>query len=409
MKHKHLYIALVIIFSVIIGMLIYRGMNRKSKLQPGDLTKASFDLHDKRAGGTYAAFKLLPSLFESIPQVFTKPFTKTYTEVSKDQYSVYAIVVNNLYINDNELQSMLNFVDDGNDLFIAANNPGYPMEEALGFTVSGNNGDPQKQQGKYATFQTYKDTTYAIDTSFKYDGLNRNNFFDKIDSGNISVLGYNGESKPDFIRVSRPRGNIFILLNPYVFSNYFLVQEKNVRAIEIPLSYIGSYANVYWDDYYRKLLGPRTDTDFSEWKVLMRYPAMRWALFLTLILVLIYLLIESKRRQRISPKVPALTNTSLEFVDAMGQLYYQQHNNYNIAQKMIVHLLEYIRLHYYLNTNMLNEEFINALTHKTMLSEANVRGLIELIHHIQLNQHQLSDEQLMELYQQIQSFYLNTK
>lgn len=382
--------------------------NKKKEIKPqsADLKQASFGLRDKKAGGTYAAFKLLPSIFNhSIPQVITKPFPKAVSNISNRQsFNLYLIVADKLFVTPEEVDQMLFFAKSGNDLFIAVNDPGSSVfNQVLKFNTELT--FPEEKKG---IMQYYKDSIQGIDTAFTYDGLIGRSYFARIDSGTTTVLGYNNYKQPDFIRVNYGEGQIYFLLNPYTFTNYFLLQQNNIAAFETQLSYIDSYTTVYWDDYYRNLKAARPSDNFSEWQVLLKYPPLVWAIWITLLLALLYVLIEGKRRQRIMPKKVLLTNNSLEFVEALGQLYYQQHNNYNLAQKMIVHLLEYIRQHFYLNTNMLNEEFVSLLAHKTMLPESNIRTLLTAIHTIQLNQH-ASDEQLMELYQNIQSFYLNAK
>ncbi|RFS20996.1 DUF4350 domain-containing protein [Chitinophaga silvatica] len=379
----------------------------KPEPQPADLSEATFGQRDKRAGGSYAAFKLLPSLFKTNPQVVTKPFPQTIDKnrIASYGYGAYIIVADQLFLNPTEVSAMIKYVRNGNDIFIAVNDPGNLLETELGFSLVGSiNSNPDKT----SFTQRFLDRKNGIDTSFTYDGLLTDNYFHDIDTTTTTILGYSGKSHANFIKVSKENGNVYLLLNPYLFTNYVLLQKKNIAALEIPLSYLGAYSNVFWDDYYHNLKATKYDNNFSEWKVLLRYPTMRWALWLLLALALIYLLVESKRRQRIIPKIPQLTNNSVEFVDAMGQLYFQQHNNYNLAQKMIVHLLEHIRLHFYINTNALNDDFINALTRKTALPAPTVKGLFDLIFTIQINQ-QASDEELMELYQQIQSFYLNAK
>jgi hypothetical protein len=170
---------------------------------------------------------------------------------------------------------------------------------------------------------------------------------------------------------------------------------------------INDAGNVYWDDFYNSQHSAQSG-DFSEWQVLMRYASMRWALWLAVVLLLLYVVFESKRRQRIIPDKPPVTNTSLEFVDAIGQLYYQQHNNYNLAHKMIIHFMEYIRSRYYLNTNVLNDEFIASLARKSLVPEGEIRALLQMVHHIQLEEN-ISDDDLKDFYNRIQQFYINTK
>ena len=72
---------------------------------------------------------------------------------------------------------------------------------------------------------------------------------------------------------------------------------------------------------------------------------------------------------------------------------------------MIQHFLEWVRLHYYLNTNELNEQFATHLSAKSGQREAATRQLVELIHTIRLRSIAVDEATLFELYNLTQEFY----
>nr|WP_295866535.1 hypothetical protein [uncultured Chitinophaga sp.] len=409
MKNRITYIIIGVVLLLLILLAI---VGRKGSLGDDKLStrmdKSSFSSKDKKAGGAYVAFKILPELFirHSI-QVVTKPFATTYAKEPELRYSGnnYILVANDLFTTEKDVEAMMEYVAIGNYLFLSVNKIDPLLAKQLKCEVmAGSNYQP----GVSNKVQQYKDETVPLDTGYSYNGMIAASHFSAIDSAYTKVLGSNFKGKPNFIRVVHGRGCFFISLNPYTFTNYFLLEKNNIAALETQMSYMPDNAsNIYWDDFYSHQYSAQSG-DFSEWQVLMRYPSMRWALWLAVLLLLLYVLFEGKRRQRIIPEKPVLANNSLEFVDAIGQLYYQQHNNFNLAHKMTLHLLEYIRTRYYLNTNHLNAQFIEALSKKAAMPENEIRELIDMIHNIQLAG-TVSDEQLQHFYQRIQHFYLNTK
>lgn len=408
MKNKPLYIVLFVLLLLVVLVMVSGNLANKKNEQSTDMTQSSFYSKDKKAGGAYAAFKMLPQLFiRNSVQVVTKPFARTFDKDSELKFrnNVYILVADRLFTTESDIEAMLDYVSRGNELFIAVNTPDPLLEKHLKFvTVESNN----MQLKKEGVVQRYADETIPMDTSFSYPGRVSGSYFSAVDSNTTSILGYNYKNKPDFIRIAYRGGFIYLLLNPYTFTNYFLLHKQNVKALETQMSYLISDAgNVYWDDFYNNQHSAQSG-DFSEWQVLMRYASMRWALWLSVILLLLYVVFESKRRQRIIPDKPAVNNTSLEFVDAIGQLYYQQHNNYNLAHKMIIHFMEYIRSSYYLNTNVLNDEFIASLARKSLVPEGDIRALLQMVHNIQLEEN-ISDDDLKDFYNRIQQFYINTK
>ena len=73
---------------------------------------------------------------------------------------------------------------------------------------------------------------------------------------------------------------------------------------------------------------------------------------------------EMKRKQRIIPVINPLANTTLEFVGTIGDLYYQSAEHKNIAEKRIHFLMDQIRAKYWINTDKLDEIFIQTLSPK---------------------------------------------
>jgi predicted nucleic acid-binding protein len=111
-----------------------------------------------------------------------------------------------------------------------------------------------------------------------------------------------------------------------------------------------------------------------------------------------------KRRQRVIPMVKPNENTTVAFTETIGRLYLQNKNNKNIADKMITYFNEYVRNHYYVNTNTINDEFLTTLSRKSGVEFTQVETLYRTIQHAQ-QQYQITDFELLSLNTQIQKFY----
>lgn len=394
--------------AILLVLLIAGSMHSGREAERStDMSDPGFSSKDKKAGGAYAAAKLLPSLFANKPLlVVTKPFSNTYkkeTELHKNG-NVYIIVANELFLTENDVNSLLAYVNGGNELFIAVNKMDPLLNQRLGLVTKLPEDGGLLKRGS----QTYLDTLNNINASYRYAGPMIERYFTRADTSITRVIGYTMHDHPNFVRIRYGQGRIFVLLNPYTFSNYFILHNNNIEAFELQMSYLDPIAaNIYWDDFYNTQKSSRND-EFSEWQVLLRYPAIRWALWLSLSLMLLYVLFESKRRQRIIPVKPQVANASLEFVDAVGELYYQQQDHANIAHKMMLHVLEYIRSRYYINTNQLDAAFAELLAHKSGADPAQVARMVRLLHEVQSNGY-IDSEFVRDLYRNIQLFYINTR
>ena len=117
------------------------------------------------------------------------------------------------------------------------------------------------------------------------------------------------------------------------------------------------------------------------------------------------MIFEAKRKQRIIPIIKPLQNTTLEFVSAIGNLYYQNNEHKSIADKKINFLMEHIRTKYWMSTAKLDDSFIYTLARKAGKSETDVRDLfrtIQVIHGMDY----ISAEELVSLNSKIEKFNL---
>ena len=103
-----------------------------------------------------------------------------------------------------------------------------------------------------------------------------------------------------------------------------------------------------------------------------------------------------------------LRNSTLDFVNTVGKLYFNQHDNRNIAVKKINYFLEYIRTNLFLSTGILNTAFEDALAKKTGLPREEIADLIRILQEVDHNQ-SISDLILLELNKRIDKFYLNLR
>jgi len=110
---------------------------------------------------------------------------------------------------------------------------------------------------------------------------------------------------------------------------------------------------------------PGEPVNESALSVLFRYPALRMSWLLFIYGMLLYLLFNAKRRQRVVPVVKPLRNTTVEFVQTIGNLYFQEGHTPSIVEKKIIYFLDRVRYRYYLDTSKLDDSFAEKLQSKS--------------------------------------------
>lgn len=364
----------------------------------------TFSKTDRAPFGTYIAYRQLENMFSrNNIKNEKRAFDKTWNDIS-DTASLYVCITPGLYLNEDEKKAMLDYVYAGNSLFIAAN---YIDNDLLKEIGCSENYYPIPYASFYDSMRITK--TLLQEPAFSYYYLPFKNSFYFKDSVFTKVLGVNEKQQANFILFFHGKGKLILHCDPRAFSNYFLLKQDNYKYMQTAFGYTSSFPDhLYWDDYYRKLSSRRSrnsdDDGFSTFGAIMKYPPLAAAFWLSILLLALYILFGGKRRQRIVEKVKPNENTSVTFTETIGRLYLQKKDNKNIAEKMTTYFNEHVRNNYFLNTNLINDEFITTLSRKSGVEKNRVESLYRAISHVH-NNAVVDDYQLLSLNEQIQHFY----
>ncbi len=361
--------------------------------------------------GSYAAYQMFQWQFHSFWIYKTeKSFTEQVKQIDGTR-NLYVVVADEVLLQSDDLEAMLNYVSQGNQLFIAASYIDGSLLDTLQLVPKADNGvfslftNPDSANLMRYSSVRLKDNSLHGTDSYGFFYYPFTEYFQRYDSSATTVLGVNDLLKPNYVAVKHGNGIIFLHLHPEVFSNYFLLTQNNKEYFEKMMSYVNyNRKTVYWDNFYR--LGLFPENNFSAFSVFLKYPPLKWALFLALATILLYILIGSKRKQKSVPVLMPNTNSSVSFVETIGRLYLQKKDHHNIVHKMVTYFLERVRNHYYLNTSQFTSEFFSSLSRKSGVVETEVKYLFQYINQLQ-EAPEISDMQLLELHNKMLPFFKN--
>lgn len=186
-------------------------------------------------------------------------------------------------------------------------------------------------------------------------------YFSKIDTATTTILGYmdTDSLRPNFIKVKYHNGDFYLHTQPAAFTNYYLLNDKKREYAQKVLSYfLGEKLHWYVPENDKSIASSPLRYVFSQ-------PALAWAWYLFVIGMLVSMLFNAKRKQRIVPEIAPLQNTTVEFAKTIGNLYYQEGDHGTIIDKKIIFFLERIRSEYLLDTTKLDDDFIRKLHQKS--------------------------------------------
>ncbi|QJD78346.1 DUF4350 domain-containing protein [Spirosoma rhododendri] len=348
--------------------------------------------------GTQALYELLPDLLSqpAVPTVRT-PVYNFLTETKLPTRSNYVLIAHDFKIDRNDQRELLRYVERGNTVLVSAYQFPDSLSRQLGFKA-----DEQKPQRADTTLRQYlvnPRLSPSVGYTFRHD--DGRNFIRILKSATVTVLARNARREPTFIRVRYGRGQFLIHNLPLAFTNYYVLDPKSSDYAFNALSYLPT-APTYWDEYQKQ--GRFGKEEQSIFRYVWSQPALNWAYYLVVFGVLFYVLFAGKRTQRVIPVVEPPRNTSLEFVETIGQLYFQQGNHDNLARQRVQYFLADLRERYGLNTTTLDTEFTTRLSQKSGLSADEAADLTRLLRDARRSV-SLSEFDLLRLNRAMEQFY----
>ena len=349
---------------------------------------------DKNPYGSFVLNELLPDLFDSVGTTH-----KTMYELleAPPENTALLSLSTTLNMEREDTRSLLQYVAGGHVAFLSAHYFNGKLADTLGLGTNDYLFDgqgPLRQQDWVALH--FSNPSFDTLATYTYRGDNARNYFSAYDSLRTTVIGRNGAGKPVTLRMAIGKGALILNSTPLAFANINILHGKNHGFVSNSLSCLGRQKLVWTEFYHLGRMEAATPLRF----VLSQEP-LAWAYYLSIAAILLLILFESKRKQRVIPIIPPVKNTSLEFVSTLGNLYYHQEDHKNIANKKIMFFFDALRGRYQLN--MATDIDVGQVARKTGNDEKATASLFKLIRHIQEKQ-KVSPEELMELNKKIEAF-----
>ncbi|RDY58304.1 DUF4350 domain-containing protein [Flagellimonas nanhaiensis] len=369
--------------------------------------RPSYTSTDKIPFGCYVLYNELPSLFvNDTIKTIDKSVYDVLVETDTTLSSNYLFVNEFVDLDKQETNQLLDYVDRGNTVFISATGFGWELMDTLNINIAS---DYNLMEGTAVLSLTHKKFKQE---EFKLSRGIFNSHFTSVDSTNTTILGHITYTKENYLegqpneRVSRPnmiktkfgKGSFIINTTPQAYSNYYML-TGNQDYVSHSFSYLPDEDLLYWDDYKK---AGRVIID-SPMRFVLTQVSLKWAYYLTVIGILLFVFFRGKREQRIIPIIEPLKNSSVEFAQAVGSLYHQNKDYTDLVNKKLNYFMAYLRNRYYIDTSSLNEKTVQLLASKAGKSIKETKELIELILGLK-NKKIHSEQDSIELNKKITAF-----
>lgn len=355
----------------------------------------SFSRNDKIPFGGYILYELLPGIFNNNKiheinfPIYNVVKNKNFTDKN------YIIVTNRFDPDDLDIEYLLDFIEADNNLFISSLHFGKRFSDELNIEFT------YQFFASDSSSASFKNEILNEGDEYKFRTSGISSAIQSFDSSKVVVLGTDDKSLADFIHLNYGKGSIFIHTSPHIFTNYNILSD-NARNASKYLSYLPSN-DVFWDEYYKEV----NKYNSTPVRYILSNNELSWSYYTLILSLIIFVLFKGKRTQRIIPVINPYSNTTIEFVETIGNLYFRQRNHKNIAEKKITYLLDYLRTKYAFNLNISDVNAVDILSVKTNYSREKCIELISAIRQVKRSM-KINEAALLELNNVIENFYNHT-
>lgn len=308
----------------------------------------------------------------------------------------YIFVTAKLKLDSLDCRELIRFMKAGNHVFMATYDAGKVLSKQLKLSIKSSVSFIKERKVAISFINPLLNPAHKY---YQDRGLG-NQYFNQLDTSRVTALGKDENGRTNFVKYTFGAGALYILPDPQLLTNYNLLSPDGADYAAKALSYLPVSKMLIMDEYSNR----GTTVDSSILRVIFAHQPLAWAYTLAVSGLLLFVLFEMKRRQRIIPVIDPLKNSSVDFVKVVGRVYYQQRDNRDITEKKISYFLEFVRTNYRLKTTTIDDELAAALILKSGAPEETVKALFDHIHKIN-NLNKVTDEQLISINKLIEKFY----
>lgn len=180
--------------------------------------------------------------------------------------------------------------------------------------------------------------------------------------------------KVNFLKINHGKGHLYLHTEPLIVTNYYLLKPGNEKFVADVFSYLPNRETIWFTGGKKSVAESQSPLRF-----ILSKPALRYAWWLLLGGLLLFVIFNAKRKQRIVPIVEPLKNRSVEFVKSIGNLYMQEGDFHDMMAKKAQYFLNRVRMDYLLDTQNLDEKFVHSLHLKSGKSVEKINEAIALL------------------------------
>jgi hypothetical protein len=411
----------------IFAVFLYFGRDKKKRFNWSE----TYEETSKQPFGTYVVHEMMKTYFPNQKfEDFKQRIDKSINLDSIVKPANYVFIGDGFFTDTADVDKIMAFAHEGNRVLVAANAvPNYFLERVYQDSCDDDNVGYHRYLNEYVRFAdlNFHHPQLIENKPFRYNFIIAGDtndydwsFIDTLREEctkgpqQLAPIGYINGDNINFAKIKYGNGEIYLHSNPIAFTNYHMLDSNKVRYASKVFSHLQTGA-IYWDtksrvrrDVIRRMNGTNMKfDDNSPLKYVLAQPSLRWAWFIMLGLIGLYMIFMAKRRQRIIPVLEDKSNTSLEFINTIGQMYFREGNYLSVCDMMMKQFQTFVRERYHMAAREMDEDFIKTLAIKSDVPEDRVRTITGYQRLLERNS--LTEQSMVEFYHILDNFYKTCK
>ncbi len=369
-----------IIFIIVMVLLVILEMGKSEVVD----WRKNYDTSEKSPFGLYVFDQEIPKLLNNKLEKVEKSPYDYYQDGKK--YEPQNILLINQDVDEESWKKVLKMLDAGSDVLIISDGDLVAVSDTL------------KAEFGILNYED-SNTLNFTDEKLKNDSL----VLDKFPNKNgfvyipkeIEILGSSNSVDgigANFIKYNVGKGHIYYHTEPLFLTNYYLLQPNAEKYLQNVFSYLPNRKTIW---FTAETQGDSSSP--SPLSFIIANPPLKYAWYLLLAGLLLFIFFNAKRKQRIIPIIKPLENKSVEFVKSIGNLYLQEGDIQNMMAKKAQYFLHKLRTDFYLETKNLDEDFIKKLQLKTGKSHEKIKEAVSFLIRAQNPYAIVNKEDLMKM------------
>jgi hypothetical protein len=411
-----LLVVLAAVGIIVILLLIYKAYNRPMERnriwQPNYSTSGFLKNEPYSLGKLYQLFKKRNGAGKLIP--ISEPLFGFLANRDKSRPGVYVCIGYQPYFTDTDIEAIIEFLEEGNTMFLAVNLLPSQMMKRLSIITEGEVWEgtsiletesvkvaltDQDPPGIYRFTHQYEDTILPFPWRYYTP--------ESLQSSAIrcSIKEYINDSLPSYLAVKVGKGELLLQTNPIFYTNFFLVKPEGYRYVSQVFAFISPDTDVWFDHYSLDPENPSPDRERSEsWLgFVLKSPGLQWAWGILLLMAFLFVTLRSRRKQRPIPVHEPNLNSVMGYMQAISNIYLKNRDHRAFALQMHQLWLRRLSIRYGINLHQDKNDLIGSVVMRAGASENSIRNIFEKADFFE-NQKKIFSRQLMEFHRLIFRF-----